>query len=158
MTGAMMPIETIAIPFPGMEAMFADATSEGFDFVLALIEEWENGTNRFDGPGERLCGYREGDQIVAVGALTIDPFIAYVERPETGRIRRMFVRPAWRNRGIGRAIVETLIADARRGFRNVRLRAENDDAARLYERLSFVAIDDPDASHILEFDEVPAGE
>jgi hypothetical protein len=33
----------------------------------------------------------------------------------------------------------------------VRLRAENDDAARLYERIGFSLLDSPDATHLLKF-------
>jgi len=33
----------------------------------------------------------------------------------------------------------------------VRLRAENADAARLYERIGFVPVSNPDATHIILF-------
>jgi predicted GNAT family acetyltransferase len=49
--------------------------------------------------------------------------------------------------------VTTLVEEARKSFRIVRLRAENANAARLYERIGFAPIASPDATHILLFDE-----
>jgi hypothetical protein len=48
--------------------------------------------------------------------------------------------------------VTALVEQARRNFRCVRLRAENADAARLYESKGFSPIQSPDATHILFFD------
>ena len=78
--------------------------------------------NRFDAPGEILCGHLDQGLLVAVGGLNCDPFAG---RPDLGRIRRVYVRPAWRDKGIGRALVTALIEQARTHFRCVRLRAEN---------------------------------
>ena len=69
-----------------------------------------------------------------------------------GRIRRVYVKSAWRNRGIGRALVSALMNHARRYFSCVRLRAENALAARLYESMGFSPIESPDATHILIFE------
>ncbi|MFY9853477.1 MAG: GNAT family N-acetyltransferase, partial [Terracidiphilus sp.] len=94
--------------------------------------------------------------IVAVGGLNCDPFAG---RPDIGRIRRVYVRAAWRNRGIGRALVAALVDAARQKFNCVRLRAENASAARLYERMGFASIVSQDATHILSFDKTdPAGQ
>jgi ribosomal protein S18 acetylase RimI-like enzyme len=68
-----------------------------------------------------------------------------------GRIRRVYVKRDFRNRGIGRALMTALIDEARRSFARVRLRAESANAARLYERLGFEPVAGPDATHILRF-------
>jgi GNAT superfamily N-acetyltransferase len=112
------------------------------------VEEWASARNCFDGPGETLCGGLDSDLLVAVGALSCDPFAGL---PHMGRIRKVYVRPAWRNQGVGRTLVSALVDQARSHFSCVRLRAENDGAARLYERLGFTPISNPDASHILYF-------
>ena len=145
----MIPIQKIELPVPGIERLLAEAREEGYDFIETLVEEWASAENRFDASGEALCGHLEEGLLLAVGGLNLDPFAG---RPDIGRLRRVYVRPAWRNKGIGRALVTALVDQARRNFRCVRLRAENADAARLYESMGFSPIQNPDATHILFFD------
>jgi GNAT superfamily N-acetyltransferase len=146
----MILIQKIELPITGLEELYAEAKRAGYDFIDTLVDEWASGVNRFEAPGEILCGHLDHGQLVAVGGLTIDPF---TPEPNTGRIRRVYVRSAWRNKGVGRALVSTLIAEARNSFRCVRLRAENESAARLYERMGFTPIDDPGATHTLSFED-----
>ena len=143
-------IQPIVLPLPGMAVLQAEARSEGYDFIETTVAEWASGVNRFDRPGEKFYGYFDNGQLVGVGGLTLDPFAG---RADVGRIRRIYVRAAWRNRGIGRALVSALVEHARKGFASVRLRAENADAARLYESIGFLPIIDANASHRMEFDE-----
>jgi GNAT superfamily N-acetyltransferase len=145
----MIWIEKIKLPVPGIERLHSEAREEGYNFIQTLVEEWASGRNRFDAPGEILCGHLDQGVLVAVGGLNCDPFAG---RPDTGRIRRVYVRHAWRNKGIGRALVTALVDEARKHFRCVRLRAENTGAARLYESMGFAPIASPDATHILFFD------
>lgn len=146
----MISIPRIALPIAGIEELRAEARAEGYNFIEALVEDWASGVNRFDGPGEMLCGHLDQDRLAAVGGLNRDPF---ADCDAVGRIRRVYVRTAWRNRGIGTALVSELVDEARGHFHCVSLRAENSDAARLYERIGFVPIDNPDATHILRFKE-----
>jgi GNAT superfamily N-acetyltransferase len=142
-------IQKIELPIEGIEQLGTEARDEGFSFIARLLDEWASAENRFSGRGETLCGYLDRGLLVAVGGLNRDPFAA---DSGIGRVRRVYVRPAWRNRGIGKALVATLIEEARKNFDCVRLRAQNADAARLYERIGFVSIASPDATHILTFD------
>jgi GNAT superfamily N-acetyltransferase len=147
-----MEIQSIRLPITGLHELLAEARSERYDFIDTLIDEWQSGANRFEGYGETLYGaFGDDGLLMAVGGLTIDPFVPYEGRAEVGRIRRVYVRAAWRNRGIGRRLVLALVEEARKSFTAVRLRAENADAARLYERIGFSPLDDPDATHILHF-------
>ena len=147
--GAMIPVRKIELPAPGLEILQLEAIVEGYDFIETLVEEWESEENCFDLPGEVLYGCMDQGLLVAVGGLNLDPF---ADRPDIGRIRRVYVRPGWRNRGIGRALVKDLVERARTHFACVRLRAENARAARLYESMGFAPIATPDATHILVFD------
>jgi GNAT superfamily N-acetyltransferase len=146
----MILIQKIVLPLPGLEELHVEAKRDGYDFIDTLVNEWTSGANRFEGPGEVLCGHLDHGQLVAVGGLTIDPFTT---QPQTGRIRRVYVRSAWRNQGVGRALVSTLVEQARKSFRHVRLRAENASAAHLYESIGFTPIEDPGATHILSFED-----
>ena len=146
----MISIRKIELPLPGLERLQSEARDEGYDFIETLVDEWASASNRFDAPGEALCGHLDQGLLVAVGGLNSDPFAG---RPDMGRIRRVYVRAAWRNQGIGRALMTALIDQAGSHFRCVRLRAENAGAARLYESLGFAPIVSPDATHILYFEE-----
>ena len=141
-------ISKIRLPIAGLDEMRAEARAEGYNFIDRLANEWHSRVNRFDAPGEMLCGHLENELLVAVGGLNRDPFAG---RVDVGRIRRVYVRPAWRGKGIGSALVTALIEEARRNFSCVRLRAENPGAARLYERLGFEPVADANATHILTF-------
>jgi GNAT superfamily N-acetyltransferase len=146
---AMPTIQQIELPLPGIEQLQREAQDEGYKFIERLVEEWSNGVNRFDAPGEILCGCMDQGVLVAVGGLNRDPFVAL---SDVGRIRRIYVRPAWRHKGIGEALVTTLIENARKTFRCVRLRADNRRAAQLYERIGFSYRPDSNATHLLTFD------
>lgn len=64
----------------------------------------------------------------------VDPGVAW------GEIKRMFVRPAYRGRGIGRGVLDRLIDEARRrGVTLLRLETGIDqvEAIALYERAGF---------------------
>jgi GNAT superfamily N-acetyltransferase len=145
----MTPIRKIELPISGLERLQSEAREEGYNFIDTLVEEWANAQNRFDAPGEVLCGYLDDGLLLAVGGLNLDPFAG---RPDMGRIRRVYVRRAWRDKGIGRALVTALVDEARTYFGCVRLRAENADAARLYERIGFLPVSSPDATHIIVFE------
>ena len=141
----MIAIQKIALPVPGMECLQSEARAEGYDSIETLVEEWASAENRFDAPGEILCGRLDHGLLVAVGGLNCDPFAG---RADVGRIRRVYVRPAWRDKGIGGALVTTLIEQARTHFRCVRLRAEM-RMRHAFTRIGFAPIASPEATHIL---------
>jgi len=147
----MITIHPIQLPVPGMEQLRAEALREGALFIERLWEEWQNGMNRFAAPGEKLYGCMDQGVLVAVGGLNQDPFDG---RKGIGRIRRVYVRPAWRNRGIGEALVHTLVENARTSFTALHLRTDNPTAERLYERIGFSRTLALNATHVLDFDRI----
>jgi hypothetical protein len=80
----MIAIQKIELPAPGMEYLQSEAQAEGYDFIQTLTEEWARAQNRFDAPGEILCGHLDRGLLVAVGGLNCDPF---ARRLDVGRIR-----------------------------------------------------------------------
>ena len=96
----MITIHPIELPVPGLEQLQLEALQEGFLFIERLWEEWENGKNRFTAPGEKLVGCMDQSALLAIGGLNQDP----CGRSGIGRIRRVYVRPAWRNKGIGKPL------------------------------------------------------
>jgi GNAT superfamily N-acetyltransferase len=146
----MITIHPIRLPVPGMEQLQVEALQEGVLFIERLWAEWQNGLNRFAAPGEKLYGCMDQAVLVAIGGLNQDPFEG---RRGIGRIRRVYVRPAWRNKGIGEALVHTLVEDARTSFTALHLRTDNPTAARLYERVGFSRSMNLNATHVLDFNQ-----
>jgi len=143
----------IELPVPGIDRLHAEARAEGFDFLDTLVDEFTSGENRYDAAGEVLLGGIDDGVLIAVGGLNRDP---YLDDPAVGRIRRVYVRADFRNQHVGSTLLTALLDHARGHFSAVRLRAVTSGAARLYERLGFVPIDDPNATHLLTFESARA--
>lgn len=143
----MIRISPLVLPDPRLAALVAAASREGFEFLDRLDREWNEGSNRFDGDGETLLGVCDGDALIAIGGLNLDPY----DPARGGRLRRVYVRADRRGGGIGRQLVETLLDRARPCFVQVRLRAGTEDAGRFYDRLGFSRTDEPDATHVIRF-------
>ena len=114
--------------------LLAASDADGVGFVRRLADEWASGSNRFDRPGEALFVAREGDRVVGIGGLNVDP---YADDPSVGRVRHLYVLSAYRRAGIGRRLVAAVVMAASGCFQTLRLSTSNPDAARLYERLGF---------------------
>jgi GNAT superfamily N-acetyltransferase len=132
---------------PDLQRLRAPAAAEGFEFLERVAREWAQGTNRFERPGEALFAAREDGLLLGVCGLNVDP---YASDAAIGRLRNLYVHPDARGRGVGRALVERALAQARDRFRRVRLRSSTAAAARLYVSLGFAATpDDTCATHAL---------
>jgi GNAT superfamily N-acetyltransferase len=89
----------------GFDALRVDALAEGFRQVERLAAEWKAGRTRFDRDGEALLAAHLRGVLVGIGGLTIEPVV-----PGALRMRRLYVRPAFRRIGIGRQLVTALLA------------------------------------------------
>ena len=95
------------------------------------------GRDAFRPPGEALlAAYSEG-VLAAIGGITVDPIVA-----EALRMRRFYVRRAFRRTGIGRAIAQALLEGALRSVRVVTLNAAV-DSVPFWVALGFV----PESRH-----------
>lgn len=124
--------------------ILADAERAGGPFMLRVRDEWLSGVQRFDGPGEFLLGAFMGDRLVALGGVSRDP---YHPEPGLGRVRHIYVLEDLRRQGIGRALMEAIVARARDHFDILRLRTRSAGAAALYESIGFVAHRADDETH-----------
>ena len=130
---------------PGdLDVLSREADAQGHHFLRRLIDEWATGANRFVGRGEALFGARIEERLVGVGGLNRDP---YLRDLAVGRVRHLYVLAAFRRRGVGRQLVESIVAAARGVFRELRLRTDSEQAARFYERLGFRCVDSETATH-----------
>ncbi|MFO1169915.1 MAG: GNAT family N-acetyltransferase [Hyphomicrobiaceae bacterium] len=131
------------IPVDAARLLVLEARASNHTFLDRLIADWHSGANRFDAPGECYLGVYDGDTLIACGGLNRDPYIA--DDPAIGRLRHLYVAEAYRGRGVGRHLVDGLIARAT-AFRRIRLRA-TPEAVAFYERLGFLLVDESHATH-----------
>jgi GNAT superfamily N-acetyltransferase len=143
------------LPPGALARLIAESEREGWRFVHRLADEWGAGTNRFDRPGEVLFVARVYGSIIGVCGLNADPYTA---DEATGRVRRLYVLRAYRGRGVGRQLLRAVVSAAAGRFRRLRVRTENQDAGRLYQRLGFQPVAGAaDCTHSLELIQVEGG-
>ena len=113
------------LPPAGIRDLLADSEAAGSRIVRRLVDEWADRTNRFDRPGEALFG--------------------------VGRVRHLYVLTLSRRLGVGRQLMTQIIDSAGDRFDTLRLRTNNEAAARLYVAMGFRAFSGAgECTHILE--------
>jgi len=136
------------LAFDELTPLIAESESEGWRFVRRFADELNSGTNCFSRPGEALFVARMGKSVVGICGINIDP---YASDETTGRVRRLYVLRAYRGKEIGRRLVRAVVAAAAGRFQRLRVRTENPDAGRLYERLGFhPAAGEAECTHVME--------
>ncbi len=104
-------VEAVVEDLPaGFDTLRAEARAEGFRHVERLAADWQAHTIRFDRGGEALLAARANRALAGIGGLTIEPVL-----PDALRMRRFYIRPAFRRNGIGRHLVTALLAGVRAG-------------------------------------------
>lgn len=149
-----MPIDYQIIPLNEPEfdrarvaPLLRQSQIEGLNLVLRLIENWENGTNRFDKPGEAFFAAVHEGRYLGVGGRSLDP---YLNQPDVLRVRHVYVMPDWRRLGIATALMKRVLDIPRGRFKKVTLRTLNPAAHKFYERMGFTYIGEGEVTHELE--------
>jgi GNAT superfamily N-acetyltransferase len=122
------------------------AQAEAVRFIDRLVAEYVAGINCFNQPGEVLFGMFEDQHLVGIGGLNRDP---YHSDQNYGRVRHVYVLPAYRRLGIARLLMIEIINAATGVFEVLTLYTSNPDAARLYDQLGFVAVPEERTTHVL---------
>lgn len=110
----------------------SEARREGHLHITRLIDEWSAGDIRFERDGERLLGAYVDEVLAGIGGMTVETAISGALR-----MRRFYVRPEMRGRGIGRMLALALLDYACSFCTIVTVHAGNDGAAKFWESLGF---------------------
>jgi len=119
---------------PDFQSLLKISTDEGYSFTQKLLDEYESGVNRFDSSGAALLGVSADQQLIAIGGAHPD---TYVNQPQIGRIRHVYVLPDYRRTGVGKLIMEALIDHARAHFEILTLRTPTAHGDAFYTALGF---------------------
>ncbi|MGH2900155.1 MAG: GNAT family N-acetyltransferase, partial [Solirubrobacteraceae bacterium] len=117
-----------------LQQLAREAEAEGFRFVTRFLGDVAEHRAILNSEREAFLGAVEDGVLVGFGGVTSDP---YIDEPNTGRVRHLYVAPAARRHGLGRALVRALEARARLVYRRLRLRTHTDAAARFYEQIGY---------------------
>ncbi|HEY9640493.1 MAG TPA: GNAT family N-acetyltransferase [Coleofasciculaceae cyanobacterium] len=123
-----------ALDLTSIHHLVEESLSQGFRFVERLVQEYRSGLNRFDQSGEMLLTASVQGAIVGIGGLNRDP---YFNHPQVGRLRHLYVESVWRRRGVGRLLVNQVIAEAHQHYQLLTLRTDTPAADQFYQTLGF---------------------
>ena len=142
-------IKVTDLPACVPDTLIQASLGEGLDFVARTLDEWVEGKNRFDRPGEIMVGAFIADRLVGLCGLSDDP---YTEAPEVGRIRHFYVLPEIRRHGVGRKLMGRVLTGADSRYTRIRLRALNEQVGKFYETFGFRRThSESDCTHIMDF-------
>ncbi len=123
-----------ALPVEGFKALQQESQLEGYKFLVRLENDWFNGTNTFSSAGEGLYELRVKGALVAIGGINIDP---YGESASDGRLRRFYVKEAYRRKGVGKMLVDFILQQHTANFERVSLYTGEPAAGAFYVRCGF---------------------
>ncbi|WP_304175524.1 GNAT family N-acetyltransferase [Phenylobacterium aquaticum] len=126
----------------GFERLRAEAAAEGHRHMDRLAAEWAAGEPRF----VALLAALAGGGLAGIGGLTVEPEPS--EEPAL-RMRRLYVGPAHRRDGVGRAIATALIQEAFGQTALITVHAGGDAAAAFWEAQGFTSVANRPWSHQL---------
>lgn len=98
-----------------------ESKDEGFNFLLKLINEYENEINTFNKTVECLYGIFQGEKLIGIGGLNVDP---YTENNKIGRLRRFYISKDYRRTGLGNLLLNRLLSHTEKYFQIVVLHTD----------------------------------
>ena len=117
---------------PDFEVLRRDAALEGKRFLDRLYVEWQSGEQRFRGTHEVLLAVRVNGELAGIGGMTVDPAM-----PSAMRMRRFYIRPAYRRHGLGRQLAAAILSRTIPSGTIVTVNTDNATAAAFWEAIGF---------------------
>lgn len=120
-----------------LSSMLQESMKEGFRHVSRLLQDYADGSNRFDREGEALFAALHNGSVIGVGGLNL---LAAEQggSSRVGRVRRVYVLQRARRLGAGKLLMEAIMEHGRPYVSVLALRTENPAADLFYQALGFV--------------------
>ncbi len=141
----MNPVRVETVDAMDWAELLDTSLTEGHGMVERLLRDFRAGTNRFDAAGEALFVHVHGGTVVAVAGLNREPDAHF---GTAGRVRRLYVAPRVRGRGLARSLVEALETRAAAQFDALTANVGPSDAHGFYEHLGFTPVAHPGITHV----------
>ncbi|MBK0024512.1 GNAT family N-acetyltransferase [Ochrobactrum sp. S46] len=125
------------------DRLLVEANAEGLDTMSVLQDQWRDRSNRFERSGEILALATIDNEVAGIGGITQD----FVDNNWL-RMRRFYVRPAYRRRGIGRKIAVFVLEHTKAFDRQIALYADGPEAEAFWATLGFHAIERDNTTHV----------
>ena len=132
-----------AEPYDWSEILDA-SQAEGHRMVERLLADFKTGTNQFALQGEILLAHLRGKTIVAVAGLNQEQETRF---GKGGRIRRLYVIPSRRDKGLARSLIEEISSFARGQHEVLTVNVGTVEARGFYEHLGFDPVEHPRITH-----------
>jgi GNAT superfamily N-acetyltransferase len=149
----MKPKRIVSLDALDWAEILRASRAEGHNMVCRLVEEFHAGVNRFDAEGELLCAHFLDQVVIAVAGLNREPDRLYAC---AGRIRRLYVLPRFRGKGLARGLVAELARLAFPTFSKLTVNVGTSDARGFYECLGFEPVQHAGITHIKELGPEPS--
>ncbi len=136
-------VRAVELPIDSVQRIAQEASDDGHNMVQRLVDAWLDESNRFNLAGEALylAIHTPTHTIVGVGGLNIDPYER--DAAAVGRVRHVFISPAYRRLGIGNKLMHKIIETSIASFGTLQLRTHDSQADAFYQALGFESTHDP---------------
>ncbi len=126
-----------------------ESETEGYRFLSRLVNDFQDGTNRFNKPGEALFSvHNEAGDVVAIGGVNQSPFS--VDK-QVARLQRFYVLDDARRQGVGSLLLKQIIDHSRATFNEVTIRTESSKADAFYRANGFELDDSAsETTHVMQ--------
>jgi GNAT superfamily N-acetyltransferase len=112
-----------------------ESETEGYRFLTRLVNDYEDGTNTFNKPGEALLAVQnENGEVVAIGGVNQSPFS---EDTNVARLQRFYVLDDARRKGVGSLLLKEIVDHSRGTFNEMTVRTESSKADAFYRANGF---------------------
>lgn len=130
----------------GFDVMCAEAAAEGVRNMATLATEFGSPDDPFRDPGGALFAALVDGQLAGVGGVTVEAGLA----EPAMRMRRLYVRPAFRHAGVARALAGAMMQQGFQAAPLLTLNAQASAAAPpFWETMGFERVDWPGITHAL---------
>ena len=131
----------------GFEGLLDASLTEGVRNLARLGEDWRSGLERFDRNGSALFAAFQGELLIGIAGTSREQNYS----SPAMRMRRLFVRPDWRRKGVARLLAQRCMSRGLAFANTLTCNARASPAAGpFWESMGFRPVDFRDVTHVYD--------